>query len=150
MDKNAKIYLKNHLKTLSESELKEISDIAIITGNRVLYESIGEISNNSLEKNAKICENKELFFNVCKFGTGFSYDLFKGKTRDFRDENENSCLHYAAKYGNLQVFQTIYWIIYRFSKIIRHFIKENSDDFNKRNKLMETPLHYCIREGSFH
>ena len=104
MEKNAKNSLKKHLKDFPQLELEELAEIASIAGNRVLYEALEEISGISSKSKEKKTRKKHVFFDVCKFGTAFSYELFGKESANFLDENGNNCLHYAAKYGNLQVF----------------------------------------------
>ena len=112
MSQEAKINLINHLKTKNEKELTEYSEIALTAGSQILYEAIKEVKPQIFEKKSF---NKALFFDICKYGTAYSFETYikNEPSNKIYDENNNSCLHYAAKYGNLKVLY-----INCFSKII--------------------------------
>jgi len=105
MSKDPKINLLNHLQAQNENDLREFSEIALKAGNKLLFETISKANSQINQKTSSLFQNNSLFFDICKSGTPFSYENFIKNRSDNKiyDENNNSCLHFAAKYGNFQV-----------------------------------------------
>ena len=105
MNQNAKIDLSTHLKAKTENELRDLAEISLKVGNQLLFEKIAEANPKITQKTAKIFEKDSVFFDICKSGTEFSYSTFmkNRNSNKILDENNNNCMHIAAKYGNVEV-----------------------------------------------
>lgn len=103
MTQEAKTNLLSHLKTQDQNDLKQYFEIALIAGNQILFEAINKI--DSKKNYSKAFENKSIFFDICKYGNSFSFETYtKNKnSKLIIDDDNNSCLHIASEYGNLQV-----------------------------------------------
>lgn len=106
MSQDAKVNLEGHLKGRSQNELRAFSEIALKSGNSVLLSSILSVSPGLLDNPPLFLHEARLFFEVCRSGTPFSFDFLSKKrsVSSLEDSSLNSCLHLAAKAGNIQVF----------------------------------------------
>lgn len=106
MNLDPKINLVTFLSSKNESELKEYAEIALKSGNKILFQAIEKIQPNFLKKKSSFFENDLLFFEICKYGTPFSFHTFiKNRASNLiYDQENNSCLHISAKFGNIHVF----------------------------------------------
>ena len=105
MSHDAKINLRTHLKAQNQNELQSLAEIALKVGNTLLFETVSEADPKIGQKTSKLFQNDNLFFEICKSGTAFSYSKFINNRQNNQifDENNNSCMHIAAKFGNVDV-----------------------------------------------
>ena len=100
----------SYLKSLNKEELSRVARVCFSSGNYLTLNHIDKVNKDILKPGAPIYKDDSVLFEVCKKGNIESLEFLRNKKFDInkRDEKGNSCLHYAAKWGNINVFERVY------------------------------------------
>ena len=96
-----------YLKDISIDHIKELINISYKSGNYILLEDIEKLYPSFFNKDSEIITKNNPILDICKSGNLQTFEFIKKKNVDIniKDDMGNGCLHYAAKYGNVQVYK---------------------------------------------
>lgn len=96
---------QKYLKNLSKDDLLRFSVLSLKSGNYITVKDIDTLDKKLITKESLIGHDKDIMFEVCKHSRIEALEILKNKSFDLgaKDNEGNTCLHHAAKWGNIDV-----------------------------------------------
>jgi ankyrin repeat protein len=96
---------QKYLKSLNKEDLLRYGVLSLKSGNFITTKDIDKLDKKIITKETLQAYDKDILFEVCKQSNLESIEFLKSKGFDLsaRDQDGNTCLHHAAKWGNIQV-----------------------------------------------
>lgn len=105
-----KIHMPNpqYLSGYKQPELEEVAQISFRSGNFITLAYIDKLNPAIFKESSNFFQRYNPIFDVCYKGNHQTLEFLRNKNKAAilsKDANGNTCLHYAAKGGNIDVIQ---------------------------------------------
>lgn len=97
---------EQYLKGYTANELEEVARLSFRSGNYFTLEYIDKLDPKLFKPASPFFKSYNPMFDVCFKGNSQTLEFLRNKNKqllDVKDQKGNTCLHYAAKGGNVDV-----------------------------------------------